>query len=1002
MPNQSPQVPATLDRVDSLTLLPGQQAFLDAISKMACEKRPCEIMILGIDHFKALNNQYGYAFGDKILRYLAEELRAGFPADTPLYRLYGDCFGLLCQGPETGLCEKLYSQISQRPRKLDGLSVSLTISAGICQCPEHGADGDTLFTNASLALAQAKLGAKGRCVYYWPDLSQKAMRDTLLLERLRHSIENNFAGFTLYYQPIVRSDSKQIYGCEALLRWQDAAFPEGVSPYLFVPSLEESGMIWEVGQWVIHTALAQCAKWQRLMPGFNMNINAAASQFEDSRFPEMVVQALKQYDIPPNTITLELTESGRGEFSSIRDAFDYLRKQGLQTALDDFGTGYASVDIFRQISADELKIDRSFLERVTNDVTDQILIKSIIDMCKKMDIMVCVEGVENADIENIIAQMEPHVLQGYHYSRPLPAAQFEQQYLQSTVLAEKQDKTLSPVVYQQHRPAQPMTYSAIVNNAYAGIFQVGMDEQFTFLTCNEGYRRMLGYTSQEMEEKFGNKALGFVYPDDMAWVNEEIRRQLGMGDTVNIEFRVVRSDGRPIWILGTGNVVRSSGGNPSLIVNIVENDRRKRENLEKEQKLAQYETILAQLPTGIKYIRYDPDFTIEYISPGFLSILGFTLQEVMEDFEGKYINLIYEEDRQQVFNDALEQVQKSDVVMLRYRSVCKDGRLIWVETVSRLCPMDEDGIQRCCSSVVDVTETITPEEQSRALNIQNRLQSASQVWGEVVFEYNFITGQMAVSESFTQLFGHTLPPNGLIAPADIFKQNKGVFMAQMEPAQKGEAPAPFEIEAFCENGKPKWCQVMVHPSGKIGEEMVSAIGKILDIDKEHAERERLRRASQTDSLTQLYNKRAIELKIGDMLQAAPETPCACWILDVDNFKNINDTLGHFAGDVLLQEIAKRLGTAFRKTDILGRAGGDEFLIFAEYNGQADWLQNRGGQVMELLRAPVRLQNKVILPSVSIGISCYPKDGTTFADLYQKADKALYRIKTTTKNDFCTF
>ncbi len=987
---------------DPLTLLPARHAFMAFISKMAAEKQPCEIMILGIDNFKALNNQYSHSFGDTVLQYFAAELAAACPQDTRLFRLFGDCFGMVCPGTQTGRCEDFYKTISQKPRRIEGISVSFTVSAGICQCPEHGGDGDTLFTNASLTLAQAKRGSKKTCLYYWPNLAQSATQETLLLERLRHSVEHEFTGFSLYYQPIMKNDTKELHGCEALLRWQDDAFPDGVSPYVFVPLLERNGMIWEVGQWVLENALAQCQKWQAVFPSFSMNINASASQFENSRFPGLVMSLLSKYSIPANTIVLELTESEQGDFDSIRKAFDYLRKQGLQTALDDFGTGYASLDIFRQISADELKIDRSFLESITYDVTDQVLIKSLIDMCKKMNILVCVEGVEDAEIEHIISQMEPHVLQGFHYSRPVGAEVFEARYLQKAMPSKQRQRQHSPVLYTEHRPAQPMSLSAIVNNAHAGIFQVGMDNEFTFLTCNEGYRRMLGYTSQEMTEKFGNRALGFVHPDDTAWVNEEIRRQLGRGDTVSIEFRVVRSDGRPIWILGTGNVVRSSSGNPSLIVNIVENDQRKRDSLQTEERLALHEKIWAQLPTGIKYIRYDPDFTIEYISPGFLTILGYTLQEVMEDFEGKYINLIYEEDRQKVFNDALNQVQNSDVVLLRYRSVCKDGRLIWMETVSRLLPEDPDGIQRCCSSVVDVTETITSEEKSRALNIANRLQTASQIWGEMVFEYNFITGLIAISENFTPLFGYPLPENDLVHPELLFRQNTSLFLSQLAPSKTGENPLPFEMQAFRENGSPFWCRISVHPAGKIGQEMVSVIGKIVDTDKEHAERERLQLATQQDSLTRLYNKQAIESNIVHILQETPDTPYACWLLDVDDFKSVNDKQGHFVGDQLLRDLSERLRQAFRKNDILGRAGGDEFLVFAEYNGRQDWLQERGRQVMELLRQPLSLEGKKLIPSVSIGISCYPKDGNCFADLYQNADKALYRVKTTTKNDFCIF
>ncbi|MEG2501346.1 MAG: PAS domain-containing protein, partial [Oscillospiraceae bacterium] len=149
------------------------------------------------------------------------------------------------------------------------------------------------------------------------------------------------------------------------------------------------------------------------------------------------------------------------------------------------------------------------------------------------------------------------------------------------------------MAYAPFRPAQPMRMEEIVDNAHAGIFQVGMDHEFTFLTCNEGYRRMLGYTARQMDEKFKNQALGFVHPDDVDYVNEEIRRQLNLGDTVTIEFRVVKANGNPIWILGTGNVVKNRHGNASLVVVIVDNNRIKAQNLSTQQQAAFFDSILS-------------------------------------------------------------------------------------------------------------------------------------------------------------------------------------------------------------------------------------------------------------------------------------------------------------------------------------------------------------------------------------------------------------------------
>ncbi len=991
-----------IEGADPLTGLQRNYAFLNMLSDMAKVRRPCEMMILGVDDFRAINNLYTYSFGDKVLQCLAKDISAILPPEAKLFRLDGDSFGVVLVGEPAGHCEQIYKKVAQNSCRIDGTSVSYTLSAGICYCPAHGENGDILYANLCLALSQAKGSTKNCCYYYTSDISERIKNDMLLLERLRKSVEKDFEGFYLNYQPILKSESKKLHGCEALLRWRDDEFPHGVSPYRFVPLLERSGLILDVGQWVVRSAVEQCANWQKIAPEFCMNINVSARQLDDSQFSEYLVQTVSRYGVAPSSIVLELTESEQNDFDKIRKFFDFMRKQGFQTALDDFGTAYASLDIFRQLSADELKIDRSFLERITDNVTDQILLKSLLEMCHKMDITVCVEGIENKEIEHIVSQMNPRLLQGFLYSGALSPEELESIYLQEYFTPSDTMEGFSPLVYTQYRPAKPMTFSEIVNNAHSGIFQVGMDKEFTFLTCNEGYRRMLGYTSREMEEKFGNKALGFVHPDDTEWVNEEIREQLGRGDTVNIEFRVVRADGKPIWILGTGNVVRSSDGNPSLIVNIIENDKRKRDNIKKERLLSQYEKILMLLPTGIKYIRYDPDFTIEYISPGFLSILGYTQQDIVEKFDSKYINLIYEEDRQKVFNDALNQVQNSDVVNLHYRSVCKDGRIVWMETISRLCPADPDGIQRCCSSVVNVTETITDEEKSRALNISNRLHKAANMWGEVLFEYNFLTGQLVVSESFTSLLGYEIPENGLVDTEHIFADCNAQFYQLLQQANKGENPAPIEITARKADGSSIWCRVLVHPSEQIGGEMVSVIGKFIDIDDEYKERENLLAASLADSLTQLYNKGAVEIRVSSLLEEKPETIYACWILDVDDFKAINDTWGHFVGDRLLQTIAERLNCSFRKTDILGRIGGDEFLIFSEVSSDMEWQKQKGEKLINMLREPVVLDGIDIQPKVSIGISCYPKDGASFSELYQNADKALYRAKAAGKDNFCFY
>ena len=766
--------------IDVATNLRGNRSYRTAIANLIEKKEPYEIMIFGIDNFKRINDLYSYSFGDIVLHEFASEIRNIVPTHVEIFRLDGDGFGLIALGIDSDELKNLYGEIlklAQTPKNIQGFAISFTISAGICQYPTDGISCDVLYHNARLALSEAKNNSK-RCVHYTPELSEQRRLDIQLLDRLQSSVDNNCEGFYLVFQAIVQNDTKECDGCEALLRWNDSLFGEEISPNIFIPILEQSEMIITVGKWILEESFIQCAKWHKLMPTFKMNINVSARQFEDPEFLNFVVDSMAKYNINPNAITLELTESYRVSFEIVYEAFEFLRKQGIQTAFDDFGTGYSSLDIFRSISADKLKIDRSFLERITHDVTDQILLKSIIEMCRSMNIIVCVEGIENVEIENIITKLNPQLLQGFLYSKPLSKEDFEEKYIKGHTSQFEESKKLPTMLYTELRPAKPLTFAEIINNAYASIFQVGMDTEFSFLTCNEGFRRMIGYTIQEIGEKFSNKALGFVHGDDVEWVNTEIRRQLGEGDTVTIEFRIVRSDGKAIWILGTGNVVRSNDRNPSLIIVMIDNTKAKNINLEILAKCNMYEEASGHILGDMRHIKDSVKSNADEIS--------------------------------------------------------------------------------------------------------------------------------------TEIF--------------IDKINK-------------------------------------------------------------------------DPLTGLLMKSVLEQNIIELISSNPDSKYALWMIDIDDFKVINDEFGHFIGDEILTIIAKRLRNSFKMNDIIGRSGGDEYLIFMQYDGDENILIEKSKKVFRSLVEPIVINKDVVIkPTLSIGISCYLKTNTPFSELFKKADNALYRVKRNGKNN----
>lgn len=557
------------DAIDSTTGLRGNSAYRRKIIQSLAQGAPFRMMLLGIDNFRHINDLYLYSFGDKVLKHFSEEINNNLPSDMELFRLDGDGFGILYFGTDNNILQKQYEKIlsyAQTPKNIDDIMISVTVSAGVCAYPEDGHICDVLYQNAKIALAKAKSGSKKKCVYYSAGLFEKVQQNHILHEKLKWSVENDLQGFSLVYQPIIRLNTNSLDGCEVLLRWSHPDFPKGVSPTVFVPILQEYGLMVAVGTWVIMRGLEQCKKWDAIMPGFQMNINVAASQFKEKTFVPFVIAWVERCELNPQQITLELTESEEIDYEIIGNSFKSLRQYGIKTAFDDFGTGYSSVDIFRTISADELKIDRSFIKNITYNTTDQMVLKGIIAMCKSMNIIVCVEGIEDKVIEKIVAEMNPELLQGYAYSRPISAEEFEREFLSADslkgglVVGAKQGAL---------RPIQVLLPLEILNQISAAIFQVRMDENFTVLAYNEGFRKMTGFSADDIRDKFSSSGLSFMHPDDRNRILGELSQQLTETGVATSTYRLLTIAGNYIWVVAVGNLIEGIDDIPSLLITLI-------------------------------------------------------------------------------------------------------------------------------------------------------------------------------------------------------------------------------------------------------------------------------------------------------------------------------------------------------------------------------------------------------------------------------------------------
>lgn len=389
------------------------------------------ILLLGVDGFRSIINTYGYYYGDELLTAIAKKLQSLCSGPQRAYRFNGDEFILLLPDRSRETAASIFRNVKKELcfiETRDGKRIDLSISAGAVEFSEKCCDKDELVCRLELALSYVKRTDKGSIGFYSRDIEEKQLRERALKEDLRESIADGFKGFELYFQPLVDAKGVKILGCEALLRWKGEHIKDA-GPMEFIPILEESGDINPVGRWVMRQSVRQQKEWQDKFGQLRINFNVSYRQFLETNYVQELQEAVKEYDVSPDNLVLELTESCNVESpENLAKIFEEIRSLGFHIALDDFGTGYASMELLKKLPADEIKIEHSFVRELANGQhhkADLAIIDSLLFLCRKLDNKVVVEGVENKAVDDIIRGMGPDFLQGYYYSRPVCKAEFE-------------------------------------------------------------------------------------------------------------------------------------------------------------------------------------------------------------------------------------------------------------------------------------------------------------------------------------------------------------------------------------------------------------------------------------------------------------------------------------------------------------------------------------------------------------------------------------------------
>ena len=387
------------------------------------------ILLFDVDRLQRINDILGYMVGDEVLQRLGQKCQT--LVGVTFYRGPGGKFYCITTDNSMDMIEwidqKVQKFAEEVPKEMN-LEMQLTISCGVAFFPQDAEDFETLHANVEYALEQAKKSGRGNIAKFSGIMHRRTVAQFRLQEVLREAIANDFRGFALVYQPLVRGRDQKIFGAETLMRFY---LPDGtmVSPMEFIPILEEDGTIRKVGEWLLKTALAQAAIWRRKDPDFVISVNVSYIQMLQGGFNQMVKRILEESKIPPKALILELTESCKVvDPNGLQDDFEYFKNLGIKMALDDFGTEYSSIALLRKLKPQLIKIDHTFVRSIQDDEMDQAILEYIMNLSKQTKIQVCVEGVENAEILAVVQSYQPELLQGYYYSKPCPAAEFYEKY----------------------------------------------------------------------------------------------------------------------------------------------------------------------------------------------------------------------------------------------------------------------------------------------------------------------------------------------------------------------------------------------------------------------------------------------------------------------------------------------------------------------------------------------------------------------------------------------
>lgn len=394
-----------------------------AIRKADAIGAKAALLFIDVDNFKRVNDSLGHTIGDHLLQALVQRLSSCMREEDTLSRVSGDEFLIVAAGLHhaevvEGIAERIRKSLSV-PLEVDGMDIPTTVSIGAAVYPDDGVTFDELHRHADLAMYCAKREGRDTFRIYKKSMETNAHEYVLTVTGLRRALE--CGEFVLHYQPQVHLETGEVTTVEALIRWNHPELGM-VPPGKFIPIAEDSGLIIEIGNWIIREACRQASEWHRSgLSRLRIASNVSAIQMRRGGFDRLVSLALAESNLNPEALEIELTESALiQDRAGVAALLKVLKRLGIGIALDDFGTGYSNFTYLKHFDLDRLKIDQSFIRNITSNKDDVAIVRSIVQLARNFGLETVAEGVENEEVLKVVRRAGCDQVQGYFLARPMP------------------------------------------------------------------------------------------------------------------------------------------------------------------------------------------------------------------------------------------------------------------------------------------------------------------------------------------------------------------------------------------------------------------------------------------------------------------------------------------------------------------------------------------------------------------------------------------------------